>query len=267
MLIYEHPLSPYAQKVRIALREKGVPFECRLPRALGAGVANGLEELTPRFETPVLIAEGMRIFDSTIILEYVEERFPEPPLMPAAPIERARARMIEEVCDTHYEAINWALGEIDYFGRGGEALGPSLRARAIEQIGHIHAWLTRLLSARDWLNGDQFGWADMAAAPYVSMSELFAVAPATPELAAWLARLKARPSAAATFAEARDGLSGLAGAADRLRGGNFKRQFRDHRLEWMIRSGGLQVVLDGLAQNNIRFTETDLFLAHSTVQT
>jgi glutathione S-transferase/RNA polymerase-associated protein len=47
--------------------------------------------------------------------------------------------------------------------------------------------------------------------------------------------------------------------ADALAAGTFRRQFRDHRLEWMIRSGGVQVVLDGLAKNDIRFTETAQF--------
>ena len=47
-----------------------------------------------------------------------------------------------------------------------------------------------------------------------------------------------------------------------LKQGLFKRQYRDHRLEWVIRSGGLQVVLDGIAADNIRFTATDQFLTH-----
>ena len=58
------------------------------------------------------------IFDSTIILEYIEDRWPPPPLLPASPAERARVRMIEEVMDTHFEAINWAMGEINWFGAG-----------------------------------------------------------------------------------------------------------------------------------------------------
>jgi hypothetical protein len=47
--------------------------------------------------------------------------------------------------------------------------------------------------------------------------------------------------------------------AGSLAAGSFRRQFRDHRLDWMIRSGGMQVVLDGLAKGDIRFTETSRF--------
>ena len=78
-------------------------------------------------------------------------------------------------------------------------------------------------------------------------------------LADWLERVMLRPSVAATVDEARATLPGMAGAAQRVSDGRMKRQYRDHRLEWMIRSGGLQVVLDGIAADNIRFTETARF--------
>ena len=81
-LLYEHPLSPYAQKCKIALREKGVPFEARLPVGLGAGAGfeRAFLEASPRGEVPALVDGEARIFDSTIILDYVEDRWPDPPL-------------------------------------------------------------------------------------------------------------------------------------------------------------------------------------------
>lgn len=78
MLLYEHPLSSYAQKVKIALREKGLPFTAELPESFGTGWADTpLAEATPRQEVPVLVDGEARTFDSTIILEYIEERWPE----------------------------------------------------------------------------------------------------------------------------------------------------------------------------------------------
>ncbi len=178
ILLYEHPLSPYAQKIRILLREKGLPFEFRTPEAIGTGGANPtLAQLNPRFEVPALQHAGVTLFDSTIILEYLEETFPEPAMMPKAPADRARMRTIEEVCDTHWEAINWGLGEIRFFGRGGTELGPTLRAAAEAQVGHMHAWLARLLGAGPWLTGERFGWGDLAALPYVTMSSMFGIEP------------------------------------------------------------------------------------------
>ena len=118
MLLYEHPLSSYAQKVKIALREKGLDFKAETPPALGSGKAEGqFAAASPRNEVPALIDGDVQIFNSTIILEYLEDKFPSPPLLPRDPAARAKARMIEEVCDTLYEAINWGLSEIRWFKR------------------------------------------------------------------------------------------------------------------------------------------------------
>src|ERR1700676_3928104 len=145
MLLLQHPLSPYAQKVRIALREKGQSFEARLPARPTSGQSSDETAVTPRLEFPVFIHGNMRIFDSTIILQYIEDVFPDPPLLPLEPAERARARMIEDICDTHYEAINWGLSEVRSFGRGGASLGPKLREKGVEQIRHIQSWLSQQL--------------------------------------------------------------------------------------------------------------------------
>src|SRR2546425_12877279 len=116
VLVYEHPLSPYAQKVKIALAEKGVAFECRLPDFMG-GRDDAFAPATPRLEVPALVDGDTRVFDSTIILEYIEDRWPTPPLLPVAPAERARVRMLEELCDTYVEPISWAAMEIRVFKR------------------------------------------------------------------------------------------------------------------------------------------------------
>jgi len=258
MILYQHPLSPFAQKIRIALREKGVSFAVRSPDGPVA-------LLNPRVELPALDDGGVVIFDSTIILEYLEDRFPDPPLLPSGAAERAKVRMVEEVCDTHYEAINWGLGELRFFERAPGALGEKLGQRAKQQTRNLHRWLESILGGVAWLNGPQFGWGDLAAAPYVSMSQMFDLAPEPGTLLAdWFERVMLRPSVAATVDEARASLPAMAGAAQRVRDGRMKRQYRDHRLEWMIRSGGLQVVLDGIAADNIRFTGTAPFAEAAT---
>ena len=111
--LYEHPLSPYAQKVKIALRGKGVKFDLKMPNLLGGD--DEFARVSPRREVPTLVDGDDTIFDSTIILEYIEDRWPKPPLLPAEPAARARVRMIEEMCDTYYEAINWAAFEVQIF--------------------------------------------------------------------------------------------------------------------------------------------------------
>src|SRR5881397_3472294 len=156
VLLYEHPLSPYAQKVKIALAEKGVAVECRLPDFM-SGRDDAFAAANPRREVPALVDGDTRVFDSTIILEYIEDRWPTPPLLPVAPAERARVRMLEELCDTYVEPISWSCFEINIFKRAEGALAERLLGRAAEQTTGVHAWLERQLGSRAFFNGDAFG--------------------------------------------------------------------------------------------------------------
>lgn len=266
VVVFDHPLSPYAQKVKIALLEKGVAFDAPIPGAMGTGQTGGeFAAANPRGEVPALVDEdGTAVFDSTIILEYIEDRWPAPPLLPATPAARARARMIEDVMDTHYEAINWGLAEIAHFGRASGSEADALNAAAAEQTRAWQAWLTARLGDAPFFDGDAFGWGDLSVIPYLNGSAGFGLAPepGTP-LAAWMDRVNARPSVSEVTAAAaamamggtEEARAGMKAAREMLERGEFKREYRDHRLEWMIRSGGLDVVVDGLGKRNIRFTD------------
>jgi RNA polymerase-associated protein len=259
MLLYEHPLSSYAQKVKIALREKGVAFQAELPDSFGTGRSDGpLAAANPRAEVPVLIDGEVRIFDSTVILEYIEERWPEPPLLPRDPAARAFARMTEDVCDTQYEAVNWGFGEILWFRRATGTLGDALRMQAARQTHVLQAWLGERLGAQTWFGGAQFGWADVAVAPMVNRSVHYGMGPPDgSSLAAWHSRVRVRSSVAATFAEFDGAAERMAAASELYTTGERRREYRDHRLEWMVKSGGIEVVLAGLRDANIRFPWPD----------
>lgn len=258
--LYDHPFSPYAQKVKISLREKNVPFESPLPQGIGVGGALGeFVEANPRAEVPALIDGDVKVFDSTIILEYVEDKYPTPPMLPKSPAERARVRMIEEVMDTHYEPINWGLGEIRSFKRATGALAEKIEKRATEMTLGYYAWLERQLGDREWFNGEYFGWGDLSVVPYLNGSRGHGIAvPDGTKLAKWMDRVNARPSVAATTKDITDMLSGggasMGDVAQMVEQGLFKREYRDHRLEWMIKVGGMEVITSGLAKDNIRFS-------------
>jgi len=259
MLLHDHPLSPYAQKVRIMLREKGLPFEAQVPDGLGTGEVGAYSSLNPRLEVPALTVDGRTLFDSTIILDFIEERYPDPPMMPDDPFQRAEIREIEEICDTHYEAINWGLGEVRFFGRAKDK-ADQLRRLGGQEIAAIHAWLEGRLSSEGWLSGAAYGRADISALPYVTMSKTLGFAPpAGSALEDWLARMLERPAVAETNAEAEAAVVGMAQYSGVLDSGTFRRHFRDHRLEWMIRCGGVDIVAEGLARNNVRFTDLSRF--------
>lgn len=255
MRLYEHPLSSYAQKIKIALREKGVTFTAEVPDSFGTGRSDTpFAAANPRTEVPVLIDGDVTIFESTVILEYIEERWPEPPLLPRDPAARAFARQTEDVCDTQYEAVNWGFGEVLWFRRATGALADHLQARAAGQTRTLQAWLEKRLGEAVWFGGNDFGWADAAAAPMVNRSVHYGLGPepGTP-LARWHARVRERPSVAATFAEFDVAAAEMAAASDLYTSGGRRREYRDHRLEWMVKSGGIEVVLAGLRDGNIRF--------------
>ena len=252
--LYEHPLSPYAQKVKIALYEKGIPFEAVTPDIFG-GTTQEFVSSSPRREVPSLVDGETTVFDSTIILEYLEDKWPQPPLLPATPAERARVRMLEELEDTYHEAINWALAEIRVFGRAKDAVAEQLVARAGEQIAGMYARLERELGSRPFFNGEKFGWGDLSVYPYVAGSTGNGFAPPNgSKLAAWLERASQRESTQKCAAAAMEALAGFQNLGPIIEQGLFVREYRDHRLEWMMRSGGKQIVLDGMAKGNIRFS-------------
>jgi glutathione S-transferase len=257
LTLYEHPLSPYAQKVKILLREKDLNFEAVLPQGMGAGGARGaFIEANPRAEVPALVDGAVQVFDSTVILEYLEDAHPEPAMRPASAAERARVRMLEEVMDTHFEAITWGLAELSWFRRAEGAQAEAIRAAATRQLSGFYSWLERQLGDRTWFNGDTFGWGDLCVVPFVNgaVGQGHAL-PEGSRLADWLARANARPSVTATVNDVAEWSrnAGMGDVADLVAKGLFKREYRDHRLEWMIKSGGLEVVTKGIERDNIRF--------------
>ena len=93
-------------------------------------------------------------------------------------------------------------GEIFWYKRASGELADQMKAEAARQTAVLQVWLTERLGRSPWFGGDEFGWADAAAAPMVNQSVHYGMGPAagTP-LAAWHARLRERPSVAASFAE------------------------------------------------------------------
>lgn len=252
VLLYEHPLSPYAQKVKLALREKGIDFDVTMP-AFGTEEAAEFSQLNPRGEVPVLVHHQQAIFETPVILAYLEDTWPSPPLLPDTPTQRARVRMIESAMDTHFEANTWGMGEVTVFGRAPGELGESLLAIGKIEIRGWFDWLDGQLGDADWFNGDAFGYGDICVIPHVNGAARFDVHPAAnSKLAAWLARANSRETVQLTHQESIAAELDPAIMQAALATG-FKREYRDHRLEWMVRGGGLEVVRNGIDVDNIRF--------------
>ena len=187
----------------MALREKGIPFDKETPDGLGSGQKlQGLGEANPRVEVPALIDGDFKIFDSKVILEYLEDKYHERPLLPKDPKARAETRMIEEVCDTAYEAINWGMGEINWGQRASGDLAEKLRSQAKAQTTILLEWLTGKLGDKKFFNGDSLGFADICVAPYVNRSYVNGLGPSDESaVGKWRKRILEIPSIKETTEE------------------------------------------------------------------
>ncbi len=203
-ILYVGPLSLYSRKVEIALREKGLPFARELvpftqaqgyrPKHPAVAAANPLQKV------PVLVEDGFALFDSTVILEYLEDAYPAPPLYPKEPKARAKCRLVELEAD---EILFAPVRNLLY--RTEPPLGDAARQAAREEDGRRaeaeidrqFAGLDARLEGRDFFCGD-FSAADIA----MFMTVLFTQrlkgprVSAHPRLAAWYARMLNRPSCA-----------------------------------------------------------------------
>ncbi len=256
LTLYEHPLSSYAMKAKIALMEKGLEFQAIVPEGMMSGTTGGaFLDASPRAEIPTLIDNDVSVFDSTIILEYLEDKWPTPPLLPPSPAQRARVRMIEDVMDTLYEPNNWGLGEVLRFKRASGDLADNLVAHSRTSVSKLQGWLDGQLGDQPWFNGASFGWGDVVVAPYLSRSAASGHPPhASSALADWLARASQRPSVAKAVEQMKLVIANMPDLAAMLTQGQINRQYRDHRLEWMIAGGGIGVVQEGIEKGTIRFS-------------
>lgn len=92
MTLYSAPESVYSHRVRLVLAEKGIAAE--IVEADVGGAAQDLADLNPYGEAPTLVDRDLVIYDTKVICEYLDERFPHPPLMPVDPVSRAKARLV-----------------------------------------------------------------------------------------------------------------------------------------------------------------------------
>ena len=159
--------SPYARKVRIALAEKGLPFE------LLTEVPWDSSTSTPRYnpleKLPILLLEdGGSVYESSYILEYLELKHPQRPLLPKDIDGHLAARKLEVLCDGVCDAVVLSLFEKTRTS----GASPEWLARQRRKIEGGVAEMAKLVGKRPWAVGDDFGLGDIAvgtAVGYVSL--------------------------------------------------------------------------------------------------
>jgi glutathione S-transferase len=232
--LYDDVFSPYARKVRIALYEKGVPFE-RVRALHGDCNRTDFVHVNPRAEVPALVDGDVALYDSTVICEYLEDRYPEPPIYPRDPARRAACRLLEDLADTQIDAALYAV-TIREYGRH-EAV-PEMHDVAARDLGRLYDELEGRLGKQPFFCGD-YSLADIAVAPHLTAATFlgFPVDPARhAALSRWLERVQERPSVARDGADVMETLQHL--QSDNQPGFDpFRVQWRSDRLEWVVKNG------------------------------
>lgn len=187
LTLVSHHLCPYVQRAAIALAEKGVAYE-RINVDL-AHKPDWFKALSPLGKTPVLQVGETAIFESAVILEYLEDTQPNP-LHPQDPLRRAEHRSLIEFGSAILGDI-WAL-----YSAPDAAAFEAKRNQLAERF----AWLEQRLAAAPWFDGAAFSLVDAVFAPVFRYFDAFdrigrfGVLDGLPKLARWRQALAARPS-------------------------------------------------------------------------
>jgi glutathione S-transferase len=225
--LYHNNLSVCAQKVRIVLAEKDVPWTSRYVSLVkGEQLTPEFKKMNPRGLVPVLVHDGNTIVESSVICSYLDEVFPGPPLSPRNPVERAAMRLW---CKLPDDILHMACATVSFAISFGQQLkkqvGASLeerlmkmpdparreRQRALIEKGietpffrdHIKVFektvaeMEAQLGKTTWLASETYTLADAEITPYIERIDRLGLSDLwenRPRVADWFARIKARPS-------------------------------------------------------------------------
>jgi glutathione S-transferase len=227
LALYHNDMSLCAQKVRVCLAEKGLDWESRhLVLRAGEHQQPWYLKLNRRAVVPTLIDGDRVIPESNVILEYLDESFPDPPLSPGDAYGRARMRLWtkqldEDVHDSCAAILSFGIAFRHQYIERGE-LGqkmleqiPNMFKRerrrdviahgtgsqhfliAVERMVLLLDEMEQALASQRWLAGDAYTLADVAFTPYLARLEhlnIIGLVAGRPNVADWYARCKARPS-------------------------------------------------------------------------
>jgi glutathione S-transferase len=236
--LYHWEPNAASARVLIALKEKGLAFESRYLDLLAFEQhAPGFLALNPSGETPVLVHDGEAFNESSYICEYLDEAFPDHPLMPQAPLDRWAARAWQKYVDDYlaaaasdlawaavglpalkerrWNAVEEAVARIpmkqrrDRWQAAISGLPDETLDKARERIRLTLAKVESDLETRDWLAPGGFSLADIAVYAYLNylprIGPELVSAETAPRTRAWLKRMSERPGVKAAQAMSRTG--------------------------------------------------------------
>ena len=162
MTLFSNKTDIYCHQVRIVLAEKGVAYETEIvdPQAL----PEDLMELNPYGTVPTLLDRDLVLFNSRIIMEYLDERFPHPPLMPVYPVARGKSRLLMlRIEQDWYPTLETAQN----------AASEAERTQALKQLKEEILAIAPIFSQNTYFMNDEFSLIDCYVAPLLwRMQEL-----------------------------------------------------------------------------------------------
>ena len=168
MVLYSGTTCPFSQRCRFVLFEKGMDFEIR-----DVDLYNKPEDISimnPYGQVPILVERDLILYESNIINEYIDERFPHPQLMPADPVMRARARLFlfnfERELFVHVQQLERRDHNKD---------SAKLMERSRQQIRDRLTQLTPIFMKNKFMLGEDFSMLDVAIAPLLWRLDHYAI--------------------------------------------------------------------------------------------
>ncbi|CAO3351766.1 glutathione S-transferase family protein [Azospirillum melinis] len=203
--LYHHPIHALSRTARVMLAEKGLPFEPVVERPWERRTE--FLKLNPAAEVPVLVEEdGTVVAGGLAVIEYLEEAYPDTPLLPREIAARAEVRRVADwfLHKFEREVAENLVGEklIKRLSGQGHPFAPAIRAGLANVTYHLD-YIAFLSERRPWLAGSSFTLADIAAAVQLSCLDYIDNVPwdRSPEAKDWYARIKSRPSFRALLAD------------------------------------------------------------------
>ncbi len=192
MTLFSRPTCPHSHRVRIVLAEKSINVE--IVDVSGPRLPEDLLDLNPYHSVPTLVDRELVLYDSRVIVEYLDERFPHPPLMPVDPVTRAQFRLALFRIEKDWYSL---VEEIE------AAADRKKNARARKILKESILASSDVFMANNYFLSDEFSLVDTSIAPVLWRLPSYGIelGPEGASIEAYMERIFARPSFQSSLTE------------------------------------------------------------------